>query len=140
MSKFLSESLCNEIQELLDLAYDREEADDFAGAEKLHLKAWNLIPEPKLSWADSLGYADSIAEFYLDAGKLEQALKFSTMALDCEIEDFDFGPFINAGKINFELGNVDDALKYFSMAFDRCGKRAFVNEDAKYFVFFSNNK
>lgn len=140
MTKFLPENLCDKIQELRDLAYDREEAGDFEGAEQLHLKAWGLVPDPKLDWADSLRYADSIAEFYLDAGKLKQSLVFSTYALDCEIEDFDFGPFINAGKVNYELENFDDALKHFSVAFERGGKRAFVNEDAKYFVFFSNKK
>lgn len=136
----LAECICDAMQELYDEAYDLQETGRIAEAEELWLKAWGMIPEPVHGWDASREYADSTAEFFLEIGKPAEALKFAQVALRSEIEDFDPSPYRTAGMIYFELGQLDAAIDHFAIAYERGGKRAFVNEHPKYFKFFMANK
>ena len=136
----LAESICDEMQELYDQATELEEQGEMKAAGELYLKAWEMLPEPKNSWDASAQYADITAEFFLEAGDVDRALEFSRIALESDITDFDPAKHRTAGKAEFEAGNREKAMELFRVAYERGGKRAFANEDPKYFKFFMANR
>ena len=48
--------------------------------------------------------------------------------------------YFQMGRVCYELNEIDEAIKYFEIAYQRGKKRAFQEFDKKYWKFYSENK
>ena len=77
------------------------------------LNLWDELPEPKN----------------------KQPEQISNWIIDCI-----FNEYFQMGRVCYELNEIDEALKYFEIAYQRGKKRAFQEFDKKYWKFYSENK
>lgn len=129
----LPENVDAQINAIWEQFYERWDDGKLDEAEQLGLKAWDALPEPKLSWDY---YANVIprvlTEFYRDRGQFDEAAEWLTKAR------VSYGPGRNvtieflAATIDFAKGDLDAAFEEFNRQFERFGKRAFQDEDTKY--------
>lgn len=127
----------NKLQEQLDHLMELSEE---AWEEKNYLKsikycedAWNILPEPKVNHEDSYMIIKDIIETYGLIDDWQNAKKWVPQIFECDKERVDDGDreFI-AGKVEFELGNIDEAKKLFHTADMKSKSACFEDEDPKY--------
>jgi tetratricopeptide (TPR) repeat protein len=103
------------------------------------LDAWDKLPEPKVIYGDSFHIARDISETYLLVNDFKNADTWSQVLFRCSLQRVDVGErdFL-AGKIAFESGDREEALKFFKKADEKSEGRCFEDEDIKYKEFFKN--
>jgi tetratricopeptide (TPR) repeat protein len=136
MVKQLDPGIANEILALIKQGFALTKQGDFVAAETYYLSAWEKIPEPKFSWDVSESTLRSVARFYRNASRFEEAKAWMNKLFDSgSIAPYDAEPCLLLGTIHYEAGELDLARKYLQEA-DRISKgRAFQDQDPKYYKF-----
>ncbi|MBZ9664126.1 tetratricopeptide repeat protein [Pseudomonas sp. LMG 31766] len=100
-------------------------------------QAWNLLPDPKIEWTMiSSWLAGCFYESFFQLEDFKSALHWASIELDIRESDIDVGPWMNLGKVYYELNDHDAAFNYFKKAFDFGKARVFKEEPKKYYEFF----
>lgn len=101
-------------------------------AEQCMLNAWDSIPDPKYDWDISQITVIRIAKFFRGIHRFDAARRWAEDVKKCNPSPGDAEPFILAGSIEYEAGNMVEAERLFNAAFALGGKRGFQGEDPKY--------
>jgi len=109
-------------------------------AERLHLEAWNLLPEPRHQWDSSLVVALELVEFFFKVRRFDQALVWMDAADLAAEGSQNSQNLVWFGKIKFEQGQLDEAYQAFDEVFKTWRERPFRHEDPKYLDFYKSRK
>ena len=130
--------LNDEINDLICLSNDLTSIEDRLAVK---LKAWSLIPEPKINWVEpTSSVANGISGVYEETGDYKAALEWVLLALKARKIEPDASIFCDAGAIYFELGDMDNAYKYFQLAYNELRYQPFSYRDRKYWQFYKQRK
>ena len=130
-----------QVDELLELAWEKFREGNVDEQNKLLKKAWALYPEPKEKWSEAYNTAKSIFHSYMDDKNYSEAKNWlNKMIKDNNINhDFDGDLEFEIGKYKYEIGLYEEALEYFMIATkEGGGVRYFEGEDKKYREFYKN--
>jgi hypothetical protein len=101
------------------------------------LEAWELLPEPKGNWDESYHIANYLIDAHIKIRQLKDAQYWAKTLFTCDLERPDHGQReLFAGVVEFELGNLDEARKYFNIADKESKGRNFRKVDVKYLKFY----
>ncbi|OOF88336.1 hypothetical protein BKG94_07340 [Rodentibacter ratti] len=106
------------------------------------LSLWNDLPEPKNKQPEQISnwIIDCIFNNLFDNKYYIQAKEWALRALNNDTAQEGAYEYFQMGRVCYELEEYDEAMKYFSIAYDRGKKRAFKEFDKKYWEFYSKNK
>lgn len=134
------------MNELDDNLYERIRqlcADGDAAAKQIGFKpaieqyeaAWDLLPEPKTSWAAARWMLAAIGDAHYLSGEFEEGRSALLTAMHCP--DAIGNPFLHLrlGQCQFELGNLPKAGDELARAFLIAGDELFLDEDPKYLAY-----
>ena len=117
-----------------DVYMAAKEVGDFEGMEAVLRETFDLLPDPKWEWADSMIFAHELIEFLRDPGKAEEALALSDEQFAARpIDDSD--PLMYRASTLLVLGRREEASTLFEDVLVRFGKRAFAGHDGGWLVF-----
>lgn len=120
-------------------SYEKLQSGDFSGAVQDAEAAWAAVPEPKFDWDVSMSFAHALAETYRDAGLYPRALgMMEALFASKTVEPYEDGPRFIMGTIYFEMGDEENARKWFAEANQISKGRCFRDEDKKYLDFFKS--
>ena len=77
---------------------------------------------------------------YFNSSDFIQAKEWAEKALHNDTAENGAYEYFQMGRVCYELNEIDEALKYFEIAYQRGKKRAFQEFDKKYWKFYSENK
>ena len=117
-----------------------QDGGDLSKALEHYVQAWELIPDPKLEWEISGWVASCLFSIYFDLSNYHAAKEWALTALDMRDSDIDTAPLIDLGMVCYELGQNDEAIKYFDQAYQFGQARAFQGRPEKYLSFYIQNK
>ncbi len=129
-----------QIKSILDNSADLIKCCAFKKAEPLLLKAWSLLPEPKLAW----DYHPQILAKLLmtcytqlqDPGKAEDWMIVVREAFEAPHCGDDPSVDFWEAQMNFELGLQEKAFNSFHSIYKKFKKRPFKGRDSKYLDFY----
>lgn len=102
-------------------------------------QAWALLPDPKIEWTMlSSWLAGCFYESFFQLENFDSALHWASIELNVRESDIDVGPWMNLGKVHYELDDHDAAFDHFKKAFDFGKARVFKEEPKKYYEFFKS--
>lgn len=132
--------LNNEQEALWNSALDESENyakdGDMEASYRSALKAWDVLPEPKLLCSYAYITAMAVAKASLASRKFEEGVRFvewfsANTPREKEVSVF----FVQKGILLFESGDVSGALEAFRAAWKKAKKFPFLGEDKKYLQF-----
>lgn len=133
----LEGELGERVEELRAQSSILDRANDQIAREKTLLEAWELFPEPKGQWDESYHIASYLVKTYLKLQQPSDAKFWITTLFNCDVERPDFGEReVHAGVVEYELGNFEEARRYFTIADKESKGRNFRKVDAKYYKFY----
>lgn len=136
-------SVESQLKNLMDTATSCMECCDFAKAETYLLKAWSVLPEPRLSWDyHPQILSRRLMNCYVQLHDLENAHKWMHMIREAyEAPHIGDDPSVDfwEAQMNFELGSQDEAFEAFHCLYKKFKKRAFKGQDSKYLEFYFSN-
>ena len=101
-------------------------------------KAWHLLPIPKTGWTMLSAWVTScFYGVYFTKQDFKAALEWGLLELESRDSVVDVGPWMDLGKVYFELGEQDIAFSYFQKAFEIGKSRVFKEEPKHYYKFFT---
>jgi tetratricopeptide (TPR) repeat protein len=136
------------IEEIPDDDYERIQAhcakgedyladEQFAEAEAEFLKAFALVPEPKIFWGASMWILASLGEAYYWSGRRDEAEEALEFALRCETGEEN--AFVHGlyGVVLFDRGDFEGAGEHLLEAYKLAGPDSIPHDDPKYAAFLS---
>jgi tetratricopeptide (TPR) repeat protein len=125
--------MSNEIDDLMDESNSYNEKGDLPKSIELLIKAWDGLPEPKASNANSFFILKYIIETNLEIGKPEESEKWLKDFFESDLDRDDLGDrkYIE-GKVAFDLGDMNRAKKAFIEANSLTKGRCFEPGDSQY--------
>lgn len=121
------------ISELIGEAMNVFSLDDPQPCLSILLEAWNLLPFQKHTWEEGCQLSNYIIHVYFRTGDYKNALKWQDTFIQCDNANRNQGVSeFMAGKIAYELNNMEVAKSYFSIANTKSEGRCFYDEDEKY--------
>ncbi len=110
---------------------------DYIEALKFLENEWNELPEPKNEQMESFHIVEFITEIHLILKDFCNAKEWSMKIFECDRKRADIGEreFL-VGKVNYELGDFEQAKKYFEVASQKSNGRIFSERDGQYLKFF----
>jgi tetratricopeptide (TPR) repeat protein len=137
----LPEDIRQQIDDLLRQAGEAARGNEPERSEKLRLKAWEMLPEPKLDWEF---YSNIMPRnnliFYRDTKQFDKALQW------LEVTRESYGPGRNevieffAATLWYAMGDLDKAFEEFDRQYKAFKVRPFQGEDKKYLDFYMSRK
>ena len=104
-------------------------------------QAWELLPKPATQFVEpTSAIACGISGNYKKLGDYPKALEWILIALEARKAVPDGGPFLWAGIIYYELGDMENAYKYFDLTYNELRYTPFSMEDKKYWQFYKQRK
>lgn len=104
-------------------------------------QAWNLIPDPKTQFYTPTGsLALAISDCYRKSQDYETALIWILLALEARKDMSSVTVMMDAGITYYELSDMENAYKYFDIAYDMSRYSPFAGEDKKYWQFYKAEK
>lgn len=122
----LESHLAEKVEHLKKLSVELARENNRDEVSTILLKAWEILPEPKTEWSESYHIALYLIKNYLTLRQFEDAKKWSEILFNCDKQRIDSGEreFI-AGKVFFELKEIDNAKKFFIIANEKSEGRFF---------------
>jgi tetratricopeptide (TPR) repeat protein len=105
---------------------------DMVRAEECFLQAWALLPEPKSGWSESMSKATGLAIFFLNTSQREKARAWIPNVIAVDPDNFFGFVHLLVGRIHYECGNKEEAIRWFQNVYDTHGRTAFREENRKY--------
>lgn len=132
------ETVVNQIEQAIQLNIDGKKEDSL----EVFLHIWNELPEPKQEQPEQITnwIIDCIFNVYFDKQDYLKAKEWALRSLKNDTAQYDSYEYIQLGRVCYELNEFEEAMKYFSIAYERGKKRAFQEFDKKYWEFYSKNK
>ena len=105
---------------------------DTAKIEECFRRLWELLPEPKFIWSESLIMVTGMALHLLKTGQIQKAIDWipNLVGLFETISD-EYPPML-IGRVYLEAGKEDEAIAWFEKAYSIGGKSAFRGEDIRF--------
>lgn len=133
----LNPDLAQQIISLVEAGTAHAEAAAHDQALAAYEHAWSLLPEDKTQWHMLSNWvAECFYESFFQTGSFAQALQWANTALQNRESEVDVGPWMNLGKVHYELDNHAEAFRYFKSAFDFGQARVFKEHPKVYYDFF----
>lgn len=111
---------------------------------KNFIEYWEKLPEPKFNQPEQIAelIIYCIFEELMDLDDYTKAKLWTErgMLTSRAKSSYSSYEYIQLGRVCYELKEYDEAMKYFSIAYERGKKRAFQEFDKKYWEFYSKNK
>ena len=112
------------------------------------MKAWDLIPKPATQFVTPTSGkhpqpAQTLPEIsgrFKELKDYSKALEWINIALEARKTVPDGSTFLWAGIIYYELGDMENAYKYFDLAYKELRYTPFSMEDKKYWQFYKQRK
>ena len=129
-----------QIKSLLDNSATYMKLKDYPKAETLLLKAWTLLPEPRLSWeCHPQILSRLLMTCYTQQKDHANAVHWMKMVREAyEAPHRGDDPAVDfwEAQMNFELGLQDEAFHSFHSLYKKFKKRPFKGRDSKYLDFY----
>ena len=104
-------------------------------------QAWELLPKPATQFVEpTSAIACGISGSYKKLGDYPKALEWILIALKARKTVPDGSIFLWAGIIYYELGDMENAYKYFDLTYNELRYTPFSMEDKKYWQFYKQRK
>ena len=104
-------------------------------------QAWELLPKPATQFVEpTSAIACGISGSYKKLGDYLKALEWILIALEARKTVPDGSTFLWAGIIYYELGDMENAYKYFDLTYNELRYTPFSMEDKKYWQFYKQRK
>ena len=104
-------------------------------------QAWELLPKPATQFVEpTSAIACGISGSYKKLGDYQKALEWIVIALEARKTVPDGSTFLWAGIIYYELGDMENAYKYFDLTYNELRYTPFSMEDKKYWQFYKQRK
>lgn len=112
---------------------------DKSGAIQDAEAAWRTLPEPKFGWDVSKSFTHALAKIYRDTGNFQNAIALmNELFASGTVKPYQDGPRFVIATICFEMGDHENAMKWFGEANQISKGRCFQGEDKKYQQFYKN--
>ncbi|MFG6892041.1 tetratricopeptide repeat protein [Burkholderia pseudomallei] len=135
----LNATVRDEIDALFIRANGKLESGEKSGAIQDAEAAWKTLPEPKFGWDVSKSFAHALAKMYRDTGNFKNAIALmNELFASGTVKPYQDGPRFVAATIYFEMGDNENAMKWFDEANKISKGRCFRGEDKKYQDFYKN--
>ena len=124
----------DEIIELIEEGNALLEEDEVEEAREKYLEALELVPEPKSADYNATWLYATIGDTYAMEDDLEAAFPYFQAAF--QAVEGDENPFVlyMLGKCYCELGNVNEAKKYFQLAYDYDDRKQIFESDGNKYL------
>ena len=104
-------------------------------------QAWELLPKPATQFVEpTSAIACGISGSYKKLGDYPKALEWMLIALEARKDEPAAGVFIWTGIVYYELGDMENAYKYFDLTYKELRYTPFSMEDKKYWQFYKQRK
>ena len=104
-------------------------------------QAWELLPKPATQFVEpTSAIACGFSGSYKKLGDYQKALEWILIALEARKTVPDGSTFLWAGIIYYELGDMENAYKYFDLTYNELRYKPFSMEDKKYWQFYKQRK
>ena len=140
-SSKLPKEIEDEIVALLKQAGDARRSGDNSGRELYALRAWDKLPEPKLSWeffSNTMPRNNTL--FYRDTRQFDKALHWLDITRESYGPDRDDVIEFVAATLYYEMGHTDKAFEEFDRQYKAFKTRPFQGLDKKYLDFYLGRK
>lgn len=140
MKGLLDEALKNEIERITNEA---RESKTMTPDERITVfkDAWDLIPLPKEQYVESFYIMSWLSDAYIFLKDYEKAWEHAKIFLHCYPARFHGEQEYTYAKAAYEIGNLEEALKYFAITDEKSEGRIWKRKDAmKYFKFYKEKK
>lgn len=105
------------------------------------MRAWDLIPKPATQFVTpTSGLCSEISGRFKELKDYSKALEWINIALEARKTVPDGSTFLWAGIIYYELGDMENAYKYFDLTYNELRYTPFSMEDKKYWQFYKQRK
>ena len=105
------------------------------------MRAWALIPKPATQFVTpTSGLCSEISGRFKELKDYSKALEWINIALEARKTVPDGSTFLWAGIIYYELGDMENAYKYFDLTYNELRYTPFSMEDKKYWQFYKQRK
>lgn len=105
------------------------------------LQGWELLPEPKTEYYEPSGsLALGLSSNHFKLKNYQKSLEWALLAIEARREVPSGYTFLTAGVNYFELDDLDNAYKYFDLAYNEGKYNVFTNYDKKYWEFYKAEK
>jgi tetratricopeptide (TPR) repeat protein len=136
----LNTTVRDEIDALFIQSKGKLKSGDKDGAVRDAEAAWKKLPEPKFGWDVSKSFTHALAKTYRDAGDFHSALALmNELFASGTVKPHQDGPRFVLATIYFEMGDSENAMKWFAEANQISKGRCFQGEDKKYQDFFKKH-
>lgn len=115
---------------------------DQSRCDALLLSAWQLIPEPRVTYDRAQGTLGAIVSNYRDTGRADEArhwIPTLRTAYGDGVAGKAHVDFIEA-TVLMELGHLDEAFSLFESLHKQYGRRPFQGTNSKYLKFYQTRK
>lgn len=103
-------------------------------------QAWAACPEPKHEWDGVTWIWGMIAGRQIEQGQLRDAIESLRHVEQSRYIDQNSSALFDLGRAHYELGEFNNARRYFQRAWDVSEGRAFRGEDIKYARFLKDKR
>ena len=105
------------------------------------MRVWDLIPKPATQFVTpTSGLCSEISGRFKELKDYSKALEWINIALEARKTVPDGSTFLWAGIIYYELGDMENAYKYFDLTYNELRYTPFSMEDKKYWQFYKQRK
>ncbi len=132
----LDETIKSEVERITNEA---RESDTMTVEDRISMfkEAWNLLPSPKEQYVESFYIMDWLTDVYFYLKNYEEAWKYAQIFLHCYPARFHGEQEYTYAKTAYEVGNLEEAMKYFAITDEKSEGRIWKRDDAmKYFKFY----
>ena len=136
----LNTAIRDEIDALFIQSKGKLKSGDKDGAVRNAEAAWKKLPEPRFGWDVSKSFTHALAKTYRDAGDFHGAIALmNELFASGTVKPHQDGPRFVLATIYFEMGDSENAMKWFAEANQISKGRCFQGEDKKYQDFFKKH-
>lgn len=139
MNTFLNKKLEAQVEDLRLACIDFYRNQDFEKSAQYLLKAWDLLPSPKVTYPESYHIAEYLIATYLKTQDFKRIKYWLKMLYLCDLKRAEGGEreYLSA-MVAFEEQDWDTAKYYFWIAYEKSDGRIFKEREKKYIDFYRN--
>jgi tetratricopeptide (TPR) repeat protein len=124
------------IQDLMDKSNEEYDKGDLEKSVSLLEEAWGELPEDKNVFDESFLIIWGILDISIELNDHSRMKKWVDKIFVTDPERGDGAErYLWAGKVAYELGDLDKAKEYFDISHNKSRGRSFGNKDEKYLKF-----
>lgn len=130
------ENIENQVMNIIRSSNEAYRSEGVQAALNQLLQAWEMLPEPKTQHNMSTVLASFIANYYLEQQLFDEALHWGNILKEGQKYKIDSGEgYFLCGKIYYEMGDTENALQEFSIAWEKSDGRIFSGKPKQYAAF-----